>query len=489
MILARCPACSTTFRVRPEQLSARHGRVRCGQCQRPFNALENQVEEEALADDLPLEPVHTAAVSTAPSLFVLQEKLPETTGAPAEAALAEAAPFPAEPVREEAPAPAHDNTVTDAAPSPEDLAAPTPETEATADSDALEAPAFITFEDAEAQSSDAPPAPPESADERIEPVGEIQPEALYEWPKDEAQPVSEAAAPDEVLAHDALDEDENELAADASTPVAPFAFKPDWPDASELDLKSPPDAPLIDEGPLDFDSLLHKKVGDDTPGTPLQALEQDVPVASADAQALASGLPIELPAASASASGPESEPEEQEEQEELEAFTEEPEEAPGPSALQQAAWAAGATLLVLALLAQGVLVFRGEIAQSSPQMRLFMESVCTGMGCELPLPRESSSITIESSDIQPDASREAFFTLHATLRNRAEFAQAWPHLEITLTDARDKALVRRVLEPQQWLPADMPQDAFPARKEVAARVRFEAPGVAAAGYRVYAFYP
>lgn len=483
MILARCPACSTTFRVRPEQLSARHGRVRCGQCQHPFNALENQVEEEALADDLPREPVHALAVSTAPSLFVLQEKTPETTGDPAEPPLAEAAPFPAEPAREEAPVPTPDSTATDEVASPGEPTSPTSQTEAPADSDALEAPAFITFEDEQAPSSAAPPEAPQSVDERIEPIGEIQFEALDQWPEEDVQPAPEASTVDEALADDALDEDEDGSAADAGAPVAPFAFKPDWPDASELDLKSPPDASLIDEGPLDFDSLLHKKVVDDTPGTPLQALEEDLPVASAEAQALASGLPIERPPADASSSEPGDEPEERE------AFTEEPEEASGPSALQQVAWAAGATLLVLALLAQGVLVFRSEIAQSSAQMRLFMESVCAGMGCELPLPRESTSITIESSDIQPDASREAFFTLHATLRNRAEFAQAWPHLEITLTDARDKALVRRVLEPKQWLPADMPQDAFPARKEVAARVRFEAPGVAAAGYRVYAFYP
>ena len=53
MILARCPACATTFRVRPEQLRARQGRVRCGQCQHAFNALETLVDEgsadEALA--------------------------------------------------------------------------------------------------------------------------------------------------------------------------------------------------------------------------------------------------------------------------------------------------------------------------------------------------------------------------------------------------------------------------------------------------------
>jgi hypothetical protein len=40
-----------------------------------------------------------------------------------------------------------------------------------------------------------------------------------------------------------------------------------------------------------------------------------------------------------------------------------------------------------------------------------------------------------------------------------------------------------VLEPAQWLPADAPKDAFPAHREIAAQVAFEAP-MAAAGYRV-----
>ena len=41
----RCPECLTTFRVSPEQLKARAGKVRCGQCQQVFNALDNMVDE------------------------------------------------------------------------------------------------------------------------------------------------------------------------------------------------------------------------------------------------------------------------------------------------------------------------------------------------------------------------------------------------------------------------------------------------------------
>ena len=44
-MLTRCPACSTTFRVTPEQLKARSGRVRCGRCDHRFNALDALQEE------------------------------------------------------------------------------------------------------------------------------------------------------------------------------------------------------------------------------------------------------------------------------------------------------------------------------------------------------------------------------------------------------------------------------------------------------------
>ena len=52
MILTRCPACGTRFRVTPEQLRAREGRVRCGRCRAAFNALE-ALDEAARAVPLP----------------------------------------------------------------------------------------------------------------------------------------------------------------------------------------------------------------------------------------------------------------------------------------------------------------------------------------------------------------------------------------------------------------------------------------------------
>lgn len=52
MIITRCPACSTAFRVSAEQLALRNGRVRCGHCYRPFDARSHRI-----ADDTVLPPV------------------------------------------------------------------------------------------------------------------------------------------------------------------------------------------------------------------------------------------------------------------------------------------------------------------------------------------------------------------------------------------------------------------------------------------------
>ncbi len=46
--ITRCPHCQTTFRVRPAQLQASNGRVRCGSCLQIFSAPENEVTLDAV---------------------------------------------------------------------------------------------------------------------------------------------------------------------------------------------------------------------------------------------------------------------------------------------------------------------------------------------------------------------------------------------------------------------------------------------------------
>ncbi len=62
-MLTRCPSCATHFRVTPEQLKARGGRVRCGQCQNVFNALDSLIEEPLVV----AAPLAAVAVPPAPT--------------------------------------------------------------------------------------------------------------------------------------------------------------------------------------------------------------------------------------------------------------------------------------------------------------------------------------------------------------------------------------------------------------------------------------
>ena len=63
----RCPGCQTTFRVTAEQLKARAGKVRCGQCQLVFNVLDNFIDETELTKPATPTATHPAA-TVAPAI-------------------------------------------------------------------------------------------------------------------------------------------------------------------------------------------------------------------------------------------------------------------------------------------------------------------------------------------------------------------------------------------------------------------------------------
>lgn len=150
-------------------------------------------------------------------------------------------------------------------------------------------------------------------------------------------------------------------------------------------------------------------------------------------------------------------------------------------------WALGSVAAVFLLALQTVLHFRTEIAVLHPDTKPLLTAACEAFGCTLLLPRKAELMSIETSDLHPET--DGMLTLTATLKNRAPFAQEHPHLELTLTDTADKALVRRVLPPAEYLPAAERSPGFPAGKELPVELAIDAPGVPAAGYRLYLFYP
>jgi predicted Zn finger-like uncharacterized protein len=133
-----------------------------------------------------------------------------------------------------------------------------------------------------------------------------------------------------------------------------------------------------------------------------------------------------------------------------------------------------------------------SIAERLPEVRQYLVDVCRMLDCELKLARHQKRMAIESSDLQADGRREGVIVLNAVIRNQAPFAQEYPALELTLTDDRDEALVRRVLRPADYLagvPAERVAQGIGPGADVALRMYFDTGGLKAVGYRMYLFFP
>ena len=153
-------------------------------------------------------------------------------------------------------------------------------------------------------------------------------------------------------------------------------------------------------------------------------------------------------------------------------------------------WLLGAVLSLCVLFAQAAYYYRSAITLLFPETKPYAAVLCARLGCELSLPRRAELLSIEASDLQADTTNPNVMVLSATLKNRAVFSQQHPLLELTLTDAQDQPLVRRVLTPQDYVGKAVGlQAGFAANTEIGIKVFIEGSQVKATGYRLYLFYP
>jgi len=153
-------------------------------------------------------------------------------------------------------------------------------------------------------------------------------------------------------------------------------------------------------------------------------------------------------------------------------------------------WAVTAFLLLLLLLAQAIFLFRIELAARIPTLKPAMVRYCQIMKCSVPLPQKAGMMSIESSELKDDPAHRNQIILIALLRNRAVYAQAFPNLELTLTDLQDNALARRIFKPADYLPATQNIHAgFPANQELGIKLRLDTTDLKPVGYRLVLYYP
>lgn len=125
------------------------------------------------------------------------------------------------------------------------------------------------------------------------------------------------------------------------------------------------------------------------------------------------------------------------------------------SAVTRSLSAAGIGLASL-LFAQVVYSQRSNLAASNPVLKPGLEAVCQALGCVVEPYKNIDAFKIDSSSFkkipslstnstQADNSHAEVFSLRLSLKNNSDAPLAMPAVELTLTEAGDKPVLRRVL--------------------------------------------
>jgi hypothetical protein len=141
--------------------------------------------------------------------------------------------------------------------------------------------------------------------------------------------------------------------------------------------------------------------------------------------------------------------------------------------------------LLVALAGQVAVQERNRLAAMEPRLRPALLALCEPLGCTLAPQRQISDVVIDSSSF--NKARGDSYVLAITMKSRATLPLEMPAVELTLTDAQDQPVLRRVLLPSEM---SAPQE-LPAGGEwnAAVSVLVTTGGARVAGYRLLAFYP
>jgi predicted Zn finger-like uncharacterized protein len=146
-------------------------------------------------------------------------------------------------------------------------------------------------------------------------------------------------------------------------------------------------------------------------------------------------------------------------------------------------------LLITMAVLQAVYYFRSKIAAEYPQFKPYLVQACAALQCEIQLPANLALFTIDDSDMQESEDHQNVIKFSSSLINNANYTQAYPNIELTLTDTDDQAVLRRHINPSEYLAANTDIAAGMAGKaELRVKLAISVADISVAGYRVQLLY-
>lgn len=148
-----------------------------------------------------------------------------------------------------------------------------------------------------------------------------------------------------------------------------------------------------------------------------------------------------------------------------------------------------ALLLFILALMQSIYFLRSTIAVNYPQFKPYLAQACIYLNCKINLPQHVNLLTIDDSDMQENDDYLDVINFSSLLINNAPHAQAYPNIELTLTDIDDKPVLRKLVRPQEYLNSDFnTANGLSAGEEVRINLAINVQNLSVAGYRVLLTY-
>jgi hypothetical protein len=115
-------------------------------------------------------------------------------------------------------------------------------------------------------------------------------------------------------------------------------------------------------------------------------------------------------------------------------------------------------LLFLLAIVQTVFVARNQIASQFPETRSTLSLACNWLNqhavpCALALSREIKQLSIEDTALLQSKTRDDVIKLSGAISNHGHDVQAYPNLEVNLTNIENIVVVRRYLRPFEYVEA------------------------------------
>ena len=147
--------------------------------------------------------------------------------------------------------------------------------------------------------------------------------------------------------------------------------------------------------------------------------------------------------------------------------------------------------LLLAILAglQSLYYWRTNIAADYPQFKPYLSKACAALNCEVALPKILDLLALDDSDMQENPDHEKVIKFSSLLINNAPYTQAYPNIELTLTDTADQPVLRKLINPSDYLASNANAAAgLDSREEIRINLNIQVSDLAVAGYRALLVY-